>query len=90
MIAHFIEVGMLQELVVSTDTGANFVGGFALGGRNLEHLEKKIHYLVCDPGGIAGANNFGALYEVVFEVGRVHLHLDVLRSRDDAFWEWIL
>ena len=85
VIAHLVEVGVLEELDVMAEIGANFVGGFALGGRDLEHLEKKIHDLVRDPGGVAGAHDLGALGEVVFEVRRVRLHLDVLRSRGEGF-----
>lgn len=68
MVAHLVEVRVLQE----------FVGRLSLGGRDLEHLEKQIHDFVRDPRRVADADDLGALDEVVLEVGRVLLHLDVL------------
>ena len=70
--------------------GTNFVGALSLGGRDLEHLEQQTHDFVRDPGGVANADDFGALDEVILEVGRILLHLDVLASSDYASNERVL
>ena len=79
--------GAIRDL---TEIGTNFVGRLSLGGRDLEHLEKKIHDFVRDPRRVADADDLGALDEVVLEVGRVLLHLDVLASSDHPSSERVL